>query len=780
MRNIVIAPKESFSTLFSLFRKDDPFNDPKFFTKEDLKKEVLYSYSDDALIYLIKTRKFEYSLAKKYLEALSSLTSYDGTNKEIIELIKIRDELVDNGLLIKNEYIDYELDHSNIFVAFYNKNDFEISSLLKGRKYSYIESSPASNRESYHFKDSSSELFFVFNKIAELIASGVPSSEISIYGLDDVDTLTILRLLDYYHLNINGFNDEKMIDSSIVRYFLSNYDSEDILQKIDERFLGDNNYDLFKEIIDKFSISELSKDEQKRLFREVFNNKKSSRKIYKDAIKVVNSPFVKENEYLFIVNFVQGKFPTIIKDNGLLDDKDNIELGHTSLNNLNFDNNELFKNSLNQNAHIYISYSDNNANGPLYPSPLKKDLNISFVESPISKDLYSKLECNIQSAYHEDLFKDFLIDSPLLRAYRLVCKIPYLTYSNKYNKAIHFLGDQHLSLSSSSLKEFYQCGYRFYLNRILKIDPKDESSYVAKVGNISHYILENLESKKSFDELFSTAVKLHGKNFNEKEKFLLEIRKEHFKKAFDYIKEQESHIVNPKVNREDSDFNVDLDDYLSIVGRIDKYVTYGEHNEYVFVVDYKSGSEDFDEKRIPFGLSLQLPIYALLIKNTPILKDKILTGLFIQKTYNKDALKFKEGDSKYFDNLKLTGVYLSSVKAMSMLDDSLLSSGTSKYIASCTLLKPNPDDPNPYNRSFSAKSNRFKNEEWFENVIKQAEDLSKNAYKKIHNNEFEINPKYLNGQNVSCAYCPFKDLCFKTNKDMQFISNEENGENERS
>ena len=32
--------------------------------------------------------------------------------------------------------------------------------------------------------------------------------------------------------------------------------------------------------------------------------------------------------------------------------------------------------------------------------------------------------------------------------------------------------------------------------------------------------------------------------------------------------------------------------------------------------------------------------------------------------------------------------------------------------------------------------------------------------------DFEINPKRLGKNNVSCNYCPYKDICFMTNNDI--------------
>ena len=44
----------------------------------------------------------------------------------------------------------------------------------------------------------------------------------------------------------------------------------------------------------------------------------------------------------------------------------------------------------------------------------------------------------------------------------------------------------------------------------------------------------------------------------------------------------------------------------------------------------------------------------------------------------------------------------------------------------------------------------------------------------IENSNFDINPKNYNGKNISCTYCKFKDICYKSIKDEVIIETEDN------
>ena len=44
----------------------------------------------------------------------------------------------------------------------------------------------------------------------------------------------------------------------------------------------------------------------------------------------------------------------------------------------------------------------------------------------------------------------------------------------------------------------------------------------------------------------------------------------------------------------------------------------------------------------------------------------------------------------------------------------------------------------------------------------------------IENSNFDINPKNYNGKNISCMYCKFKDIYYKSIKDEVIIETEDN------
>ena len=58
------------------------------------------------------------------------------------------------------------------------------------------------------------------------------------------------------------------------------------------------------------------------------------------------------------------------------------------------------------------------------------------------------------------------------------------------------------------------------------------------------------------------------------------------------------------------------------------------------------------------------------------------------------------------------------------------------------------------------------------NIIK-VQNIIDDTIKSVITGNFFINPKVLKGKNISCTYCKFKDICFKTKSDEVIIGGED-------
>ena len=182
MKTLVIAPKGLFGTLYNIYRKSDPFNDAKFITKEELIKNASYDYTSEAILYLISHFDFDYNLASKFLKEMRYISKSNNNPKVGVALTYFK-KLEEVGLIIRNEYYDYELENSDIKIYGYSKSDPELAYFLKKYSHSFVDLTLKNDLEISKFDDYEDELFYLFNEIGRLLSEGVPSNEIAIYGL---------------------------------------------------------------------------------------------------------------------------------------------------------------------------------------------------------------------------------------------------------------------------------------------------------------------------------------------------------------------------------------------------------------------------------------------------------------------------------------------------------------------------------------------------------------------------------------------------------------------
>ena len=71
----------------------------------------------------------------------------------------------------------------------------------------------------------------------------------------------------------------------------------------------------------------------------------------------------------------------------------------------------------------------------------------------------------------------------------------------------------------------------------------------------------------------------------------------------------------------------------------------------------------------------------------------------------------------------------------------------------------------------SSKSKTL-NEEELKDMLKAIDEALEKSLKIIDNNDFVIAPKIINNKNISCEFCPFKEVCFVTPNDYVYLEKE--------
>lgn len=773
MKRIIIAPYLLAKKLLKQYRKGDPFCELKIFSKESFLSNYYYQYGDDALLYITNKYGKDYDISNQILNAISKMQIENQENDKFKELIKIKKELIDNNLISKNDYFEQELKNAEIFVYFYSQNDKELNKYLKDKNVTYMkcEGKLPSCCEVFH--SNNEELTYVFNKIANLIDSGVKGNKITIYGLDETDELICSRLVKSYKFHLNNAFRKTILSKVYVNRFIANVldvgvDEAFEFEKNNSSF--DETFEEFTKIVKKYRNESLNNVYQAEIYKSMFNKIKIDSTKYEDGIEVINEPICPEDGYLFIVNMVQGKFPILKKDNGYLSDKEKIKLGIVTSEEENSANYDLYLNYIKQGGNIYLSYSKYSFASKYYPSPLINSLNVKENNDHEINVYYSFDEAQFSYANELDIERNYRSSSKLLKKFRNSkdINIPYKTYTYQPIAVNHFTFDKVIKLSYTSTTTYYECAFKYYLNNVLKVD-EIEDSFSLALGKLAHNILENITSGKSFEELYEASYEKYKNEFGEDDWVFLRRIKEDLKRVFNFVIEFEMQIKDGSFSREQK-LSTYLDDKVLLEGVLDKVILSNDKSK-VAVIDYKTGNTKFEEPLTEYGLALQLPTYSLLLKNNEKYSNSQIAGLFLERLLlpSTDVFYSRVSENDLNSHAKLDGLILDEKDIIDYFDTSDKSDG-SKYLAGIKFNKDGSLSKNSFNK--------LRKQEYFDNLSLLAKQLIVEAGHNILANNFEINPKMVNGDDKSCKYCPFRDICYRDELAFKKITIKKNDEEE--
>ena len=247
------------------------------------------------------------------------------------------------------------------------------------------------------------------------------------------------------------------------------------------------------------------------------------------------------------------------------------------------------------------------------------------------------------------------------------------------------------------------------------------------------------------------------RSFTKKEEFYLNILKEELVSIIKIIKYQHELSGLNKVKLEES-INLTYQENYIFKGIIDK-IMYKEKdgNTYLSLIDYKTGTPKTDMTNLIYGIDMQLPIYAYLIKKSNLFLNPKIIGFYFQQILHERVsfdLK-KDEESKRKENLKLVGYSIDNPNLVNMFDATYENSEMIKGMKITS-------------KGFSHYTKVITEEE-MEALTLLVDQKIQEAFSEISKFNFPINPKIIGGENIGCNYCKYKDLCFKTGNDYVYL-----------
>ncbi len=748
---LIICPDSYKKKLLASFYNEKKIVSASFLSLEEYKKNYYFDYDYRAIKYLCDKYSLSVNNAKEIIENIYYVTDREYGIEKLDKLVKYKKELIQNNLLVFNKLFNKYLSNKNIVIVGYGQlNKFD-RALFKDEqiiKYEYIDK----EYSIYEFSDIEKEVEYVYNAISDLLNSGVDINKIYLLNAADEYSNYIKRFNSYYDFKIEDKKSNCLYATLLGQEFLSNIKKLDRTELYNSLIESNNEYsNKLINIIIKYVDVDL-KDVYDFIVEDLKNIKIDNP--LSDVVKCQEFNYqFNDDEYVFMMGF-NDNVPSVKKDNSYITDNLRDLVNESSIEEENLLIKENTINYLSNIKNLYLSYS---LSTPFNSHNKQVLLNNVKYLGVINDNLHSdRLNRNKYSEKLDNLNKyGITITNDLNDLYTTYNQNEFNSYDNSYKK---FNVDQNkVSLSYSKMNTYYECAFAYYLRYILKINEINDA-FMIDIGHIVHETLQKMLRDKTldFDDTWQRAINHYEVIFDsEKDIFFMLKIKEEIRQDLNIIIEQTSHSVFNEADYE-KEIIVDLNDKIDFKGIVDKILKYKNN---LCIVDYKTGSTQIDSKLFEYGLSLQLPSYLFLIKNSKKYSDSNVVGYYLQHLILDD---YKYSDKKSKDeikneSMKLDGYTNSNEDLIDLLDMGLKEKGASDLVSG---LKKKQDG------TFTVNAlNKLKNDQEMIDLSLLVEDKIVEAGNNILNNDFSINPKLFNGKDISCTYCDLKDICYRRNRD---------------
>ena len=762
---IVIIKDSSKKSLLSKINQENKLINVKIITLSELKKKYLFDYTKETIFYVVNKYNVIQDIAKKYIENLYYLndnTEYEKVNK----LREIKEDLLSNNLIKENKLFKNFLKNKDIILWNLKYEDKLYQNIFDELRecnnvISYDEESDSPKKTLYRASNMEEEVTFIASYICRLINEGIDINNIKLANVKDEYIFTITKVFKLFNIPVDLKSKTSIYGTKIVKLFCENYKSDinETLDIVKENLKDEKDEQIYKQIIN--IVNEYCFVDDYETVKEFIFNDLKNIKIKKEKYKNMIRQYDIENDlltddYIILMNFNEGVIPVNHKDEDYFNDEIKQALNQSTSFEQNKNATDNLRNKIKSLKNLIVTYRTHDQKDEIYVSSAydkelleEKELIIDYTYS----NNYNKIKLvSLKDEYNK--FGTVTQDLKLLNA---MYNEKYLSYDNKFKnieaeKVREFLNNK-LSLSYSSINNYYKCAFRYYLTNILKID-KYEDTFDQTIGNIFHKILsECFVDNYDLDSKFEEYSKEANYEYTLADKFFLSKVKKDLVLLIDTIKNNLNYTQLTKMMCE-KEVNITINENLGISfkGYIDK-IMYDEFNgeTIVCIIDYKTGNPNPKIENVKYGLDMQLPVYIYLIKNFKELENVKIGGFYLQKVLNK-----KIDIEEKIKELKLQGYTNSDINIAEKVDKTY---ANSKLINN---LKAKQDG------SFYANSKVISDEE-IDELASNVESKIIEASEKVYNAEFNINPKQLKGKNIGCEYCKYKDICYMKHDNIEIL-----------
>lgn len=802
-KKLIVTEKEYDALLFSI-KKENPSSSFKIVHPDDFLSFCSFSYKDDLIPYLISSFGYDYDQAKK-CAALLRVADIRKNEK----LSNIFDTLSQRGLISYDPYGTYELAHSSLFF-FEMKEDNELHSLAKRRGFPFqdIRASDLGISMNYDetvshppllsFKNKFEQFSYIYSDMRKRLIDKENINRFCIHVKDETD-LFYVRLCS----SLFGIPSFMKVSHPFIGEISVKKKIAEIHEKRSFSFSSEEKNDavlstLFM-TISHYHLEELPFEKGYASLLEILSSL-SRKEVTNDRGVLVTTDFtIDPSKTVYVTDFVNGSFYRVYEDKNVVSDK---ELDDCSA------NASYILTSIDRRKKLnYIRYSN-----IVFLSRVEEHLSDAIYSSQFMGEfpLYKKDGMKKVSRNHDGVYtskaRNLLFAKEFDDAFYFQPFEGYRSYDSSYKKIDGYVSPyQDKPYSVTNLESYINCPFRYLLSEIIPSTSDDYHNMY--LGTLIHKIMERVyDDSFSFDQAFQEGVEeykrnmiSHEQSFGDVENAYLQIYYPHLERIAGELRawKKESSIRREIPEKTIEWDLLDGEKKYHFKGRIDKIIQFGKDvSSYYYIIDYKTGGESFIPEAVFLGKSTQLPLYFYALEQDEKTKEELTAGAHfggfgIQQMYSSSLKKAYYNSSSrcleekvFYANSAFRGVVLAFTEEAfwnladktSFKEDknTLVSTGNGAFLSGTqnfvtfdegSVLKKTKKDVRIYT---------------LRELVDDAISGTIQTIHKIENAEFPIAPtncsditKAPNIDELTCKYCPYKDVCYRNAyKDCKDYSDE--------
>ncbi len=339
-------------------------------------------------------------------------------------------------------------------------------------------------------------------------------------------------------------------------------------------------------------------------------------------------------------------------------------------------------------------------------------------------------------------------------------------YKVKEKNKLIKLHKRTISVSPSQIESYYTCPFQYFCRYGLKLSaPRKAELNPLNRGNVIHYVLDNIirnsdiltlnnnELKNNIDFYLNEYLNLVMGGENEKSQKFLYFYKNLCERLFNVISALKEEFLNSEFkvvgleeainqNSKITPIILKINDSntITVSGKIDRVDCYtlGEQN-FIRVIDYKSGKKEFNISQVAAGINLQMLLYLFAIwqTNNDKYKNVVPAGILYMPAKSPSPGLDRNATEQEQISAKKSQYTMKGI----LLEDEIIFNA----------MKGELSDNGKKNKAFVTLSQ-------FKDINNYTYELVRLMGEKLLDGKITPDPVQT-GQNPPCAFCDYKSVC---------------------